>query len=226
MPPGKSATPQKNTPAVGIEPTTSGSGNRRASIAPRGLACINQAAETRAHPGRKTSPSWVRTSDLQVNSLTRYRLRHGGIADGGVPAHPPTTRSPTPHTSSQPRQPWSNGQDSGLPSQRPGFDSRRLQFCVQVRCGAAAAVWRLSSVAEHWSCKPRVGSSILPVACSFDGKTNLREPGIEPGPTPWQGAILPLDHSRCTAGGAVTSHIAPPPHTDSSRFSSVGRASD
>ncbi len=24
--------------------------------------------------------------------------------------------------------------------------------------------WRLSSVAEHWSCKPRVGSSILPVA--------------------------------------------------------------
>ena len=65
---------------MGIEPTTSGSGNRRASIAPRGLACINQAAEPRAHPGRKTSPSWVRTSDLQVNSLTRYRLRHGGIA--------------------------------------------------------------------------------------------------------------------------------------------------
>ena len=26
----------------------------------------------------KISPSWVRTSDLQVNSLTRYRLRHGG----------------------------------------------------------------------------------------------------------------------------------------------------
>ncbi len=25
----------------------------------------------------------------------------------------------------------------------------------------------------------------------------MREPGIEPGPTPWQGAILPLDHSRC-----------------------------
>ena len=24
----------------------------------------------------------------------------------------------------------------------------------------------------------------------------MREPGIEPGPTPWQGAILPLDHSR------------------------------
>ncbi len=24
----------------------------------------------------------------------------------------------------------------------------------------------------------------------------VREPGIEPGPTPWQGAILPLDHSR------------------------------
>ena len=28
----------------------------------------------------KISPSWVRTSDLQVNSLTRYRLRHGGTA--------------------------------------------------------------------------------------------------------------------------------------------------
>ncbi len=27
------------------------------------------------------SPSWVRTSDLQVNSLTRYRLRHGGIGE-------------------------------------------------------------------------------------------------------------------------------------------------
>ena len=27
-------------------------------------------------------------------------------------------------------------------------------------------------------------------------KTCMREPGIEPGPTPWQGAILPLDHSR------------------------------
>ena len=39
-------------------------------------------------------------------------------------------------------------------------------------------------------------------------ENSLREPGIEPGPTPWQGAILPLDHSRCTAGGAVTSHIA------------------
>ena len=25
----------------------------------------------------------------------------------------------------------------------------------------------------------------------------VREPGIEPGPTPWRGAILPLDHSRC-----------------------------
>ena len=28
--------------------------------------------------GIQISPSWVRTSDLQVNSLTRYRLRHGG----------------------------------------------------------------------------------------------------------------------------------------------------
>ena len=31
-----------------------------------------------AASARKVSPSWVRTSDLQVNSLTRYRLRHGG----------------------------------------------------------------------------------------------------------------------------------------------------
>ena len=29
-------------------------------------------------------------------------------------------------------QPWSNGQDSGPPSQRPGFDSRRLHFVVSV----------------------------------------------------------------------------------------------
>ena len=36
-----------------------------------------------------------------------------------------------------------------------------------------------------------------------DSKKILREPGIEPGPTPWQGAILPLDHSRgCIFGGA------------------------
>ena len=28
-----------------------------------------------------------------------------------------------------PLQPWSNGQDSGPPSQRPGFDSRRLHVC-------------------------------------------------------------------------------------------------
>ena len=25
---------------------------------------------------------------------------------------------------------------------------------------------------------------------------NLRLPGIEPGPTPWKGAILPLDYRR------------------------------
>ena len=30
------------------------------------------------------------------------------------------------------RQPWSNGQDSGLPSQRPGFDSRRLHHAILV----------------------------------------------------------------------------------------------
>jgi hypothetical protein len=28
---------------------------------------------------RKSSPRWVRTTDLQVNSLTRYRLRHRGL---------------------------------------------------------------------------------------------------------------------------------------------------
>ena len=28
-------------------------------------------------------------------------------------------------------QPWSNGQDSGPPSQRPGFDSRRLHLCYK-----------------------------------------------------------------------------------------------
>ena len=28
------------------------------------------------------------------------------------------------------------------------------------------------------------------------GEQQMHQPGIEPGPTPWQGAILPLDHSR------------------------------
>ena len=37
---------------------------------------------TAAEACKSTSPSWVRTSDLQVNSLTRYRLRHGGTALG------------------------------------------------------------------------------------------------------------------------------------------------
>ena len=30
----------------------------------------------------------------------------------------------------------------------------------------------------------------------FHKKSNLRLPGIEPGPTPWKGAILPLDYRR------------------------------
>ena len=111
-------------------------------------------------------------------------------------------------------QPWSNGQDSGPPSQRPGFDSRRLHTILlhaHNRCcsrpasasataslaqsverkalnlvvvgssptggalfGRSLASARrlllcrpLSSVAEHWSCKPRVGSSLLPVASLF-----------------------------------------------------------
>ena len=45
---------------------------------------------------------------------------------------------------------------------------------------------------------------------------NMREPGIEPGPTPWQGAILPLDHSRFVnkSGGTTTATLQtfkPPP---------------
>ena len=39
-----------------------------------------------------------------------------------------------------------------------------------------------------------VGSS--PTGGGFLQSCKMREPGIEPGPTPWQGAILPLDHSR------------------------------
>ena len=35
----------------------------------------------------------------------------------------------------------------------------------------------------------------MPQRHNYD-PAKLREPGIEPGPTPWQGAILPLDHSR------------------------------
>eukprot|EP00661_Eupelagonemidae_sp_cell13_P007909 gene7910-biopygen16593 len=36
---------------------------------------------------QQNSPSWVRTSDLQVNSLTRYRLRHGGHAAAAQISH-------------------------------------------------------------------------------------------------------------------------------------------
>ncbi len=54
------------------------------------------------------SPSWVRTSDLQVNSLTRYRLRHGGP---GPPPHARRARE----TAARVAQ-W----------KRVGFRSRRL----------------------------------------------------------------------------------------------------
>ena len=55
------------TPAVGIEPTTSGSGNRRASIAPRGLA--NHKRAGRGHAG-------ARTQDLRLIRATLYRLSY------------------------------------------------------------------------------------------------------------------------------------------------------
>ncbi len=51
-------------PAVGIEPTTSGSGNRRASIAPRGLAKVGH-----GHAG-------ARTQDLRLIRATLYRLSY------------------------------------------------------------------------------------------------------------------------------------------------------
>ena len=51
-------------PAVGIEPTTSGSGNRRASIAPRGLAKVGH-----GHAG-------ARTQDLRLIGATLYRLSY------------------------------------------------------------------------------------------------------------------------------------------------------
>ena len=37
----------------------------------------------------------------------------------------------------------------------------------------------------------------------------MREPGIEPGPTPWQGAILPLDHSRYGKKGVPPAGLEP-----------------
>ncbi len=70
-----------------------------------------------------------------------------------------TATSPhTRHAVEQTRE-WSSGRMAPLPRSRPGFDSRLTHHFV-ARCSP----WRLSSVAEHWSCKPRVGSSILPVA--------------------------------------------------------------
>ena len=55
---------QTKSPAVGIEPTTSGSGNRRASIAPRGLAKVGH-----GHAG-------ARTQDLRLIRATLYRLSY------------------------------------------------------------------------------------------------------------------------------------------------------
>jgi hypothetical protein len=48
----------------------------------------------------------------------------------------------------------------------------------------------------------------------------MREPGIEPGPTPWQGAILPLDHSRNAAqcGPTAWSQIVPPAGLEPATF--------
>ena len=54
-----------------------GRGRDRHITAEHSAGCRMSTSETFTG---KTSPSWVRTSDLQVNSLTRYRLRHGGCA--------------------------------------------------------------------------------------------------------------------------------------------------
>ena len=51
-------------------------------------------------------------------------------------------------------------------------------------------------MAEHWSCKPRVGSSILPVAFCALQMHPWQDSNLQP-PDPWSGA-LPLSHTdRC-----------------------------
>eukprot|EP00661_Eupelagonemidae_sp_cell13_P017774 gene17775-biopygen23370 len=47
----------------------------------------------------------------------------------------------------------------------------------------AAAVRRLSSVVEHWSCKPRVESSILSVACHSYQQSGAVVSAVGPSPT-------------------------------------------
>ena len=42
--------------------------------------------------------------------------------------------------------------------------------------------------------------------CGVWLQQTVREPGIEPGPTPWQGAILPLDHSRTPPDVDLVAH--------------------
>ena len=71
-------------------------------------------------------------------------LRSGHSLFGGVGSNPTLTSFPLPLRDlivcalwcCRGTQPWSNGQDSGLPSQRPGFDSRRLQVLA---CSCADA---------------------------------------------------------------------------------------
>ena len=65
------------------------------SIPTAGVFSLCMLAPKRGSVPQKLSPSWVRTSDLQVNSLTRYRLRHGGCVGKDPPPaglEPATTR--------------------------------------------------------------------------------------------------------------------------------------
>ncbi len=88
----------------------------------------------------KTTPGGTRTHNLWLRKPTPYPLGYRGlvvwlaenIAEVGFD---PTTcglwAHRADHCATLLWQPWSNGQDSGPPSQRPGFDSRRLHFVQQ-----------------------------------------------------------------------------------------------
>ena len=103
-----------------------------------GVPCF-QLPGWRAYCG-KCTPGGTRTHNLWLRKPTPYPLGYRGVTCY-VPVitllvlqHATGMMVDREHVQLHPmQQPWSNGQDSGPPSQRPGFDSRRLHICQRAQ---------------------------------------------------------------------------------------------